>query len=458
MSDDVQILGGGAVVVDTETLRRTAALFAAAQVELDGLLRRIGSVQLTLFHELGASGDAQGAVYNLWARMGQAIAEATEIGERLTAAAAIYELVELNARHRAALFSGDAAELSRIDRLRDAITAEYPGVMEHARGLEFERIVMWPGELTRQATELGFTTGEHLGERAAIIGGVTLGLSTLGLASIAGLSGQGLVARDARLSGSAPAVALTRVVPATTAAATTAPVTSAPATLAAAAARIPNDGAARVRVERYAMRDGTRQFVVYVPGTQSMAVSGKDPWDNRSNAELYAGTKSASYVATERALAEAGARPGDIVHAIGHSQGGMIASHLALEGGYDTRTLIAIGSPVEADVGRETLSIGIRHTDDPAAALAGGGHLGSVGAPGSFVAERVADPAVGAHDIGLPSHGLRAYIETAAIVDASGDPRVAAVHDVLAQLGEAESIDVVEFAATRVSPSAAAAG
>lgn len=451
MSDDLQILGGGAVAVDTETLRRTAARFAAAHLELDALQRRIGAVQLTLMRELGAAGDAQGAVYDLWARMGHTLGEASEIGERLIAAAAIYELVELNARHRAACFAGDATELARIDGLRDALMAEHPDVMEQARGFEAERIVMWPGELTRQATELGFTTGGKFGEHAAVIGGVALGLSALGFAATAGVSGQGLIGRDARLAGSSPPVALARVTPKTT-------VTSAPATLAAAAARVPNDGAARVRVERYAMRDGTRQFVVYVSGTHSMAAGGREAWDNRSNVELYAGARSASYSATEQALAAAGARPGDVVHAIGHSQGGMIASHLAVEGGYDTRTLITLGGPVEADVGPGTLSVGIRHTDDPVAALAGGGHLGTVGAPGSFVAERVSDAAAGVHDVALRSHGLEAYVETAAAVDASGDPRVAALHGVLARLGEAESVEVAEFSATRVSPSAGAGG
>ena len=42
----------------------------------------------------------------------------------------------------------------------------------------------------------------------------------------------------------------------------------------------------------------------------------------------------------------------------------------------------------------------VRHSDDPVAALAGGGHNAAVGAPGSFVAERVADTDVGLTDIG----------------------------------------------------------
>ncbi len=70
----------------------------------------------------------------------------------------------------------------------------------------------------------------------------------------------------------------------------------------------------------------------------------------------------------------------------------MVASRLAVEGGYDVKTLVTLGSPVEADVGDGTLSVAVRHTDDPVAALQGGGYDTAVGAPGSFVAERLADP------------------------------------------------------------------
>ncbi len=152
--------------------------------------------------------------------------------------------------------------------------------------------------------------------------------------------------------------------------------TAAPASLADAAARIPGGGDARIRVERYTMPDGTRQFAVYVAGTQTVAPNSTEPFDMASNIALYTGERSASYDATLAALARAGAEPGDVVHAFGHSQGAMITAHLALEGGYDTQTLVSLGSPVEADVGEGTMSISLRHADDPVAALAAGGHAG----------------------------------------------------------------------------------
>ena len=123
---------------------------------------------------------------------------------------------------------------------------------------------------------------------------------------------------------------------------------TAPTSLADAAARIPAGGEARIRVERYTMSDGSRQFAVYVAGTQTVAPQTREPFDMDSNVELYTGERSASYEATLAALEQAGAEPGDVVHAFGHSQGAMVVAHLALEGGFDDATLVSFGSPVEA--------------------------------------------------------------------------------------------------------------
>jgi pimeloyl-ACP methyl ester carboxylesterase len=142
-------------------------------------------------------------------------------------------------------------------------------------------------------------------------------------------------------------------------------------------------------------------------------------------------------------------QPGDAVHVFGFSQGAMIGAHLALQGDYDTRTLVSIGSPVDADVGSGTLSVSLRHTDDPVAGLAGGGHGEAVGAAGSFVAERVSDPASDLEDARLPAHRLAAYAETAALVDGSNDPRVDGLRALFDTLGEAEAVEVTEYAATR---------
>ena len=442
MGDELEILGGGAVAVDTSTLRSTAGRFLAAGNELEEIRTRLGAVQNMLLVERADAWEAASEASVLGTRLAETLDGAARIADALREAAAIYELVELNAEHRAAVFAGDRDAVTRLEASRTALMSRYPDAFAASVGAELQRDVMWPSYLVRQATELGYAAGDLVAFPAAVVGGVALGGLTLAAGALSGVGGQGRLAADARLTGSGQPVVLTRVEPVATA-------TSAPTGLQSAAQRMPGAGESRVRVEAYTMADGSRQFAVYVAGTKSLGVGGKEPWDARSNAELYSGHASASYEATRAALDAAGARPGDTVHAFGHSQGAMITTHLALEGGYDTRTLVSFGSPVEADLGAGTLSVGVRHTDDPVAALAGGGYIAPVGAPGSFVVERESDPSSGVHDLALPAHHMSAYVETAALIDASADPRVDGVRAVFAELAGAVDVEVAEFAATR---------
>lgn len=448
---ELEIRGGGAVAVDTETLRAAAARFAGTCAELAFVADRLGSLSNML---LGVRDHAWAVISSTWTltrRLGEVREEADRIAAALREGAAVYELVELDVAHRAAVLAGDAATAARLAARLDAARADHPDAWPRALGAEFERAVMWPSDLVRQSTQLGVEAGGVLSDPGAVIGGAATGLLTIGAATAIGVSGAGLVSRDARLTGTAGPVTITPVPPVRA--------SGAPRGLADVTARMPGAGDSRVRVERYTMADGSQRFAVYIAGMQSQAVGGDEPWDNRSNAELYTGQVSDSYVATDRALAAAGARPGDAVDVFGYSQGAMIGSRLALEGEYDTKTLVTFGSPVEADVGPGTLSVVVRHSDDPVAALAGGGHMGSVGAAGSIVVERIYDPGAGSQDVPVPAHRLANYAETAALVDASADPRVGALREAFDQLGGAVSVEVTEYAATRgVSPSSGDAG
>lgn len=450
----LEIRGGGAVSVDTETLRHTAGRFVQAKIDLDAIGERLGSLSNMLGLISDRAWEAKTSAWALVTHLLEVRCEAERITFALQEAAAVYELVELDVERRAATFAGDVAKTAALDAQMDSLRETYPDAWSKALGAEWDRAVMWPSELVRQATETGVAIGGEFGDPAATVAGAGAGLFTLGTVAGLGLAGSGRLANDARLTGAPGPVTLTTVPPA--------PASGAPASLAGATQRIPGAGESRVRVERYAMPDGTRQFAVYIAGMQTAAIGGDDPWDNKSNIELYTGQQSESYAATERALAEAGALPGDQVHVFGYSQGAMIGAHLALESEYDTRTLVSIGSPVSAEVGAGTLSVTLRHTDDPVAALAGGGHVAAVGAPGSIVVERVADTATGVGDIAVPGHQMTAYAETAALVDASPDPRVDELRGVFDQLASAESVEVTEYSARRtdgvVSPSGGGAG
>ena len=447
MSDALEIRGGGAVAVDTHTLREVAARVLAARDELEQCAARLGAAQNMLFSQRAYVVMSAASV--LSGRLSAVLDDATVMAERLRAAAAIYEVVELDAQHAAALAAGDERAAARIAARRDAIAEEYPDAVGDAALLMFNRAVMWPGQLVRQSTETGFTFGDLWGDAPAVVTGSALGTAAIVGAGIAGFSRWGQLSRDTRLTPRPDHVAVHRV-----STGTAAPPTS----LAAVAQRIPRGGDARVRVEKYVMPGGAAQYAVYVAGTASMGFGGADPWDSTSNLQLAEREQSDSYRATLEALSAAGAEPGDVVHAVGHSQGAMIASHLALEAPYDTRTLVGFGSPVEADVGPTTLTVSIRHAEDPVAALAGGGHMAPVGASGSIVVERVTDETPNQIDVMRLTHGMQHYAETAVLVDASTDPRVDAVHGALAELSRAERVEVTEYAATRDVSSAPSSG
>lgn len=435
MSDDLDIRGGGAVAVDTATLRATADRFESLAVELDEIAALVGSAALRLFALPRDAWEASSAAEGARRRIVVVSDDAHGLTAGLRDAAAVYEIVELRAERAAAEAAGDSAAVARIDARLDALFLAHPGAERRATLGALGHWFAWPGELARQASGAlwWLTPGFH-----------ALAVPTAwALQRAVGALGAGTVPSGARLDGRPGEIIVSPV-------AVRGPAT-APTSLAGAAERIPH-GDARIRVERYTMPDGSRQFAVYVAGTQTLAPRTREPFDMGSGVELYAGEHAASYDATLAALRQAGAEPGDVVHAFGHSQGAMVTAHLALEGGFDTHTLVSFGSPVEAEVGEGTLSIALRHGDDPVAALAGGGHAGTVGAPGSFIAERTVDPLTGPHDFGMPAHGIDQYTQTARLLDASDDTRMDAVRQVFDDLGDAATVEVTEYAAERVLP------
>lgn len=430
---DLEITSGGAVAVDTTSLRAAGDRLRGAGGELDavaGVLARACDAVAVLppVHAHAAFGRTSFA-RDRAARLAD---EARDLAARLAALAAVFETVELRAERAIAEASGDAAGLERIDARLAALARAHPWAVMEATARQAWAAGGWAEGMIGPAATIG--SWWMLG------GGVGAGLALWGLTAAIRSAGHGTLGRHASLGGSPAAVGL-RELPAQQ--------PSAPRSLAAATARIPTAADARIRVERYRMPDGSAQFAVYVRGTTGGG--SREAFDMRSNLELYDGDRSASYDATVEALRRAGAKPGDVVHAFGHSQGAMVASRLALEGGYDTRTLVTLGSPVTASVDAHTLSVDVRHSDDPVTTLNGGGFDTPVGAPGSFVAERAVDPAVTAADIDPGhAHHLAAYEDTATMLDASADPRMQEVRERLADLQSATEVEVHEYAVERL--------
>ncbi|MGZ8804055.1 MAG: hypothetical protein ACXWZG_01970 [Microbacterium sp.] len=435
MSDELEIRGGGAVAVDTTTLRAAARSFTLLAEDLEEIATVVGSAALRLFEVAPVAWDVSSAVETARRQIGAVIADAHDIAVALCSAAAVYEIIELRAERAVADAAGDEATLAGIDARLAVLARDHPDAGRRASLGAFAHALTWPGGLAAQAPGMSGWLAPGLFPLA-----IPLAWS---LQQGVGTVGGGTIPATARLEGSAKHVVIAPVAP-------RAPAT-APLSLADAAARVPGGGDARVRVECYTMPDGSRQFAVYVAGTQTVAPNTRDPFDMTSNVELYTGQRSASFDATRAALADSGAEPGDVVHAFGHSQSAMVVARLAVEGGFDAQTVVSFGSPVEADLGDRTLSISLRHDDDPVAALAAGGHTHAVGGAGSFIASRTADPLPGLHDLGMPAHAIDEYTRTAELLDASADPRMGAVRELFAQLQGAASVDVTEYSAERAA-------
>jgi len=420
VTDEIEIRSGGAIAVDTGSLYEVAGHLVRLGASLDAAADHVRRARARLALARAPTADVLRA-----ATRAEALAEsARELARGARDAAAVYELVEAGVRRELVAAGGDAAGAAALGRRIAELEAAHPGAADAAARARREADGGWDDELLRQTFEGAQPLGPMaLGAVAAVVGasGAVRGL------------GLGRVPRDAVLAGTAsePAMRVSRRAP-----------TAPPASLADLADRVPG-GDDRVRVDRYAMPDGSRRFVVYVAGTNAFA--GASPWDMPSNLRLYTGRDADSRVAAEAALRDAGARRGDVVYSVGHSQGGMIAGRVALEGGYDVRALVTFGSPVEADVGEGTTSVQFRHRDDPVAFLAGGGGPLPVGAGESFVVERTVDPGGSILDLALDSHGMAEYAASARLADASGDPRVARLRELLAELAPAHG-EAVSYA------------
>lgn len=432
MSDQIDISSGGAIAVDTELLRVAAGGFARARDRLDEAFTHVCGAQVAAFAAGAVAAEVGVALGAAAERARQARDAAAGVWADLLQMADVYDLVELRVQSEMAAAEGDVAGRSAADARADVMVARSP-------------------ELGRQADE--FLSQWRSGWNSTITQ-TAMGLSALfpAVGWFGGLLGAHLASQLVRDMGrgtiSGPLVPFGPVPPVTVT-----PIPSprgresAPATFEAAAERMPK-GESRIRVEHYTMPDGTDEYVVYVAGTKG--IGGNESFDVESNLQLYAGDPSTSYAAVLAALEAAGASPGDTVHAFAHSQGAMATAQLAYSEIYEVETHVTFGTPVEADLGPQTLNVTLRHTDDPVPFLTGGGHAGVAGSANSVVVQRTANASGSLPDAGIASHLMPAYVATAALVDASNDPRIDALRSTLGGLAHATSVEATEYSASDV--------
>jgi hypothetical protein len=204
-------------------------------------------------------------------------------------------------------------------------------------------------------------------------------------------------------------------------------------------ARIP-DTKTPIRIETYRLANGDTHAEVYIAGTHDWGVgSGHTPFDLESNLKLVAGRAAASVVATTQALRQAGVKPGDSVTFVGHSQGGAVATTLAESGVYRTTGLVTAGSPTGTlPVRGQYPAVMIEHTNDVVPGL-GGGRLTTQ----ATVVTR--DSGHNRLDL-LGAHSTISYEHTAALIDQSSAPELAAMRG---PVSAGDRGQVVVFSATR---------
>ena len=427
--DDLEIRNGGAISVDTDALRDAAFRLGS----IGTLVGRAADAAHTAHRWIAQTAELSAAIgtVELWEAGDRLAAMRTRIDEVIAGThlmADAYELVELRTEYDALLLT-DAAAAERL--LPQIVDLE--GTDERLSGMADHLVEQW---------EQGRFDGlDSQFDIATTVTGLNFGAITSIAAIMGGSTVFGTLLPGATLKGGADPV---RVAPV----ATSSPVAP-PASLADGLRRFPQTKDAQVKVETYTFEDGRKSYAVYIKGTQSALYGAGEPWDSKSNTELYTGRISASYQATLDALHQAGAEPGDPVDVYGHSQGAMVASYLAMDDQYDVRTVVTAGSPVQPTLRDDQLLIELRHTDDVVNALAGGGAPGGTGSADSIVVQREGDPAPSLKDLILEPHMTDTYTETAEMVDASGDPRLDAYRARLAELATAVSIESTEYIGDR---------
>lgn len=426
--DDLSITSGGVIEIDTETLRDVGARLAAVAEQVQAAADAVFQAHRWIVAAVGLS--ARVGTVALWGS-----------GDALTALRAHVDDVVTGVRLMA-----DAYELVELRVERDALAITDPRAADAVQA-EINDLEATDDRLATMADYLTAHWEMHrfdgLDDQFALLelAGLAPGALMSAVKMISTSPMFGTVPAGFTLAGNADPVSVRPVL-------TSSPIAP-PASLADAFRRFPETDGAQVKVEKYTFADGTTRYVLYAKGTQSGLAGGKEPWDMRSNAQMYVGMDAASYRATVEALHQAGAGPGDVVDVYAHSQAGLIGSYLAVQSEFDVQLMVTAGSPVEPELDSDQLLIQLRHTDDLVNALAGGGSQLGTGAPDSFVAQREGDPEAQWKDLILEPHMLDNYIETAEMVEDSGDPRVEAYRERLAALADAEAIEATEYEAER---------
>ncbi len=435
MGDDsgIVISGGGSIEVGTDTLFAAAAAMGRAETELAAQLGELASIErLASPWSTGIGGFAPAMAAELamdavLITLTRARASTVALGTALHGAAAAYGEVERAAQTTAEDVAGGIAYQLGVD-----LAPLTPWMIQFGRWLgpavlnsagSGSSPWLAPLKLRVQSRVSAFAV------RLAVMSADEFGTGALGLPLEADPADQ--VAGDQGLSTSIAAIRdLGRVdgmleespITTTRTSSDIAP-QAAPTGWADRASRIPDKGTTdQVRIDTYEMPDGSKSYEVYIGGTRDFGLGpDNQPWDMTSNLVGIEGGRSGSMVAVENAMRESGITSDSPVLITGHSQGGLVAASIAGSGDYTVQGLFTLGAPAaQSTVPAGIPWIALEHSNDIVPALSG--------------TWAHSDPVIVTRDVGplellhdpqfFAAHLLPEYEKTAALADASGDPRV----------------------------------
>jgi len=214
-----------------------------------------------------------------------------------------------------------------------------------------------------------------------------------------------------------------------------------------------------VAVQELVHPDGSRSWVVAVPGTQEVVPGGSNPTDMRTNLRLVAGEQDEMSRVVVQAMRAAGIGPDEPVLLAGHSQGGIVAARVAadafVQSHYDVRAVVTAGSPVggiDLPAGVQVLSL--EHSQDAVPALDGRANPDT---PDRTTVERDLRASPDERDrraaTSFGAHALDVYERTARSIEGSDDPSIRAFDAALAGvLGGAVSARTTTVQGVRLGP------
>ncbi len=185
-----------------------------------------------------------------------------------------------------------------------------------------------------------------------------------------------------------------------------------------------------VAVQQLVHEDGSRSWVIAVPGTQEVVPGRSNPTDMRTNLRLVAGQPDDMSRVVEQAMRAAGIRPDEPVLVVGHSQGGLVAARVvadpAIQSHYDVAAVLTAGSPIGGiDLPDGVQVMSLEHSQDAVPALDGRPNPDT---PFRTTVERdlsrSADPRDRAAASPFGAHPLSVYERTARGLEGSDDPSV----------------------------------